>query len=444
MERVIPPSSTRNAVDRCPGLLRPHLAVDGAVVRVRLPGGMITAAALGELTAAAERFANGEIQLTSRANLQLRGVPVDASGTVPDPLVDAVRAAGLLPSDAAELVRNILCSPMTGRLGGCADLRPLVGRLDALLCASPALATLPGRFLFGLDDGSGDVAAGGCDIGIIASPGGRAVLMAGGQRGPVVPLDAAVDRLVRLALTFLQLRRDGSAAYWHVAELPGGGNTLLTAVLNGIDLDSERPVTAAVAGPDAANGLPRFGAHRQTDGLSLLSLVVPLGRLTSTQVQAVAAAARLGSGDVVVTPWNGLIVTDLPMAVGSPELAGVAAMLTEAGLPSTADSGWIGVSACTGAPGCARAAGPTAPAATGIAHAAAAATAHRAGGGAEPVHVVACERRCGAPAVAHREVMIELTGQLSRHRPARTDDGRTTRRRTALFTEMSTAASESA
>jgi precorrin-3B synthase len=164
-------------------------------------------------------------------------------------------------------------------------------------------------------------------------------------------------------------------------------------------------------------------------------LVVPLGRLTSLQVHAVVAAAQLGSGDLVITPWNGLIVTDLPMAVGSTELDRLAATLAAAGLPSTADSGWIGVSACTGAPGCARAAGPTAPVATRIA---------ARGAGADPVHVVACERRCGAPAVAHREVMIELTGELSRHRPARTDDGRTMRRRTGPLTEMSTAASESA
>lgn len=444
MERVIPPSPTRNGADRCPGLLRPHLAADGAVVRVRLPGGMITAAALAQLSAAADHFANGELQLTSRANLQLRGVPVDESGDVPDVLVDAVRAAGLLPSDSAELVRNIVCSPMTGRLGGFADLRPLAGRLDALLCGSPALAALPGRFLFGLDDGSGDIAIASCDLGVVARPDGRAVLMAGGQRGPVVELEAAVDALATMALSFLDLRRTGSSDCWHVAELPGGGAALLTAIPDDPGVDPQRSAIAAASTEEAAP--PRFGAHRQVDGRSLLSLVVPLGRLTSTQVQAVVAAARLGSGDLVITPWNALIIPDLPPAVGSTNLAGVAAMLADAGLPSTADSGWIGVSACTGAPGCARGAGPTAPVATRIAHlAGTAAAAHRSS--AEPVHVVACERRCGAPAVAHREVMIELTGQLSRRRPARTDDGRTTRRTalpTGMSTDMSTAVSESA
>ena len=439
------PSSPRNGADRCPGLLRPHLAADGAIVRIRLPGGRISAAALGQLADAARAFANGEVQLTSRANLQLRGVPVDDRGDVPDALVDAVRAAGLLPSDTAELVRNILCSPMTGRVGG-TDLRPVVDRLDELLRTSPPLTALSGRFFFGLDDGSADIADLGCDVGIIARPDGGAELIAAGHRGPVVPLDAAADWLVRMALTFLAGRGDDAASCWHVAELPGGGAALLAAVFD--DVGATAPAVATIlpaaavsaATPAAVEGAAaakRFGPHRQTDGRSLLSLVVPLGRLTAPQIRAVLAAARYGSGELVVTPWNGLIVTDLPMSVGSPEILEVAAMLADAGLPSTADSGWIGVSACTGAPGCARGAGPTAPVATRLAL--------RTGTRAEPVHVVACERRCGAPASAHREVMVEPAGEFSRFRPARTADGPARPpRRNILSPLLSTATSERA
>ena len=42
--------------DRCPGVLRPHLAQDGAMVRIRVPGGQTTGTALGQLSRIAQRF----------------------------------------------------------------------------------------------------------------------------------------------------------------------------------------------------------------------------------------------------------------------------------------------------------------------------------------------------------------------------------------------------
>lgn len=398
------------------------------MVRVRLPGGLVTAASLVELSTAANTFANGEVQLTSRGNLQLRGVPINRNGDVPAELVQVVRAAGLLPSESAELVRNILCSPMTGRVGGLADLRPLVRRLDELLCTVPALRALSGRFLFGLDDGTGDICSSGCDVGIVATAGGAALLTAAGESGPVIELRAAADWLVRLALTFLRLG-GGAGDRWHVSELPGGGAALLAAVLDDpAQPDGLLDDQPGSQHPDHRTTTARYGTYQQTGDGSLVSLVVPLGRLTSVQVHAVAAAADLGSGQLVITPWHGVLVPDLRMAADSAELAQLAAWLAAAGLPA-ADSGWAGVSACTGAPGCARAAGPTSSVAARFAH--------RAVPGAEPVHVVACERRCGAPSGAHLEVMIEAAGEQSRHRPAlaaRGDTGRRMRRLATLTT----------
>ena len=112
--------------DRCPGVLRPHLAADGAMVRVRIPGGQTTGATLGRLGALAAAYGSGLLQLTSRGSLQIRGLP----DPVPDEFVAGVTAAGLLPSATHERVRNIVASPLTGLHGGRADLRPLVVALD--------------------------------------------------------------------------------------------------------------------------------------------------------------------------------------------------------------------------------------------------------------------------------------------------------------------------
>ena len=62
-------------VDRCPGILRPHQAADGAMMRVRVPGGQTSGAALGALAQIARRYGSGLLQLTSRGSIQVRGLP---------------------------------------------------------------------------------------------------------------------------------------------------------------------------------------------------------------------------------------------------------------------------------------------------------------------------------------------------------------------------------
>jgi precorrin-3B synthase len=79
--------------DACPGALRVHQAADGALVQVRLPGGMLTAA---QLAAASVGFGSGNLELTARGNVQVRGTTNTAA------VADAVARAGLLPSTTHE------------------------------------------------------------------------------------------------------------------------------------------------------------------------------------------------------------------------------------------------------------------------------------------------------------------------------------------------------
>jgi precorrin-3B synthase len=140
--------------DACPGALQVHRAADGALARIRLPGGMIDPAQLEALAHAATRFGSPAMELTSRGNIQIRGIRGEKATLA---VADAVAAAGLLPSPTHERVRNIVASPLSGRVGGHPDVRDWVHRLDAAIRAEPALAALPGRFWFGIDDGRGDV-----------------------------------------------------------------------------------------------------------------------------------------------------------------------------------------------------------------------------------------------------------------------------------------------
>lgn len=276
-----PPSPVRHRRDLCPGVLRPWPADDGALVRVRLAGGGLTAAALRGLAAVAASYGDGDLHLTTRANLQLRGLPL-ADGALPTEVVAAIEATGLLPSRAHDLARNLLVSPLTGLVGGRADLRPLAAAVDAGLLADPALAALPGRFLVVLDDGRGDILDQG-DLAAVALDAEVAQLRHGAAGwGATVPLAEAPGALLDLARRFLAVRGDDVTAPWHVDELP--------APL--AEVHPRDPRTRVRADP------PSYGPGHvaASDGVLTPDLVQ---RLTAT------------GSDLVVTPWRSVLITDL-------------------------------------------------------------------------------------------------------------------------------------
>ena len=208
--------------DRCPGVLRPHSAADGAMVRIRVPGGQTTGRALGQLSRIAQQFGSGDLQLTSRASLQIRGLADPA----PDGLIRAVRESGFLPSQTHERVRNIVGSPLTGIIGGRTDVRPLIASLDSGLSAEPRLASLPSRFLFAVDDGRGDVSAIPFDLGYQAVDHHHGwVLLGGAERGLCVPARDAAPTLLELAHRFLTASQ-GFDHVWHVRDLADWATTV--------------------------------------------------------------------------------------------------------------------------------------------------------------------------------------------------------------------------
>jgi precorrin-3B synthase len=134
----------------------------------------------------------------------------------------------------------------------------------------------------------------------------------------------------------------------------------------------------------------------QTDGLVSIGVAVPLGWLDQDRG---AALARVGT-DLVITPWRGAILTDLPAAGLDPALADLRA----AGLLLDPTDPGVGVSACTGKPGCAKAlADVRADAAAMLEHPA---------GSPLPVHWSGCARRCGRPRGLVIDVVATETGYL--------------------------------
>ena len=414
------PGVGRDVADRCPGVLRLAQAADGRLARIRLPGGLITGGQLRALAGLAGELGDGRIELTSRGNVQLRALQADAA----EPLTAALTRVGLLPSLDHDRVRNVLASPLAGLddLGSGRDLSVIVAALDAELRARPRLAELPGRFLFAIDDGRGDVAGLGADLvavvgADVTTVNGLAVRgpmpVVGGptanepvtvQAAPRSGVDAATGDVVAVLLAFAEAFLDeraaaGSAA-WRIADLPGGPERVRATVAQrfGLAPGSELPVPVAATRPvglvrhraDVGGGVePRFVTP---DGFDSAVLLAPLGRLTAAQVTWLAA--RAAGRPARITPWRSVVLPDQPDAE--------AALGEAAGLGFGVDDGsrWLRVTACAGRPGCASA----------LADVQADAAAFAARWPGRIVHVSGCGRHCGRPAATEIDVTATSEG----------------------------------
>lgn len=374
--------------DACPGALQVHQAADGALIRVRLPGGMITATQLAALAEAATEFGSGSLELTSRGSLQVRGI-ADTPETRAA-AAELIAGAGLLPSATHERVRNIVASPLSGRVGGLADVRPWVAQLDAAIAADPALAGLTGRFWFSIDDGRGDVSGLRADVGVHVlgefSGDYAALLLAGSDTGIRLPNEDAVSAMTTVAARFAEIR----GKRWRVSELDDVGE-----LLGGLT------PTAPPAGEFTTTTRGPVGWIEQDDGRVALGAAVPLGVLPARTAEFLAAI----EAPLVITPWRTLLVCDLREAEAEVSVRVLAPM----GLVFDQNSPWLDVSACTGSPGCEHSAADV------RADAEAFVASQVASGGADgvPHRFVGCERACGSP--LRGEVLI-ATGDGYRRR----------------------------
>jgi precorrin-3B synthase len=372
----------RDRADACPGALQTHAAADGALARVRIPGGALTPAQLLVLSAAARELGDGALELTSRGNVQLRGVRAGAVGELGDRLADA----GLLPSATHETARNVLASVLSGRAGGVLDVRPWVTGFDGAMCADPALAALPGRFLAAFDDGRGDVAGLGADVGLLAlDPSAVALLVGGTDSGLRCRPSEAVGLALALTRGFLDERAAQGGTAWRVTEL-ADGPARIAAALDGPRAERLLLPSPPVTGP--------AGAVVQDDGRTALVAVVPLGRLTASQAELLA---RTAVSDLQLTPWRSVVVPDLPDAAADAELAA-------AGLELHPGSPWLRVTACAGRPGCAKS---LADVRGDVVRAVSVGTLPADGA---RQHWAGCERRCGRPPAEVVDVVATGTG----------------------------------
>lgn len=289
----------------CPGAHRPMPSGDGLILRVRPRLARLTAAQALGLCAAAARHGSGIVELTSRANIQIRGVREAAF----PPLLEALDALGLLDADAgAEARRNVVVAPLwrdgdaTARIA--ADL--LAGLGD--------LPPLPAKFGFAVDAGAGPMlAAVGADVRVERGASGGLIVRADGAAlGRPVTEAGAGEAALALARWFAG---NGGMAAGRMARLGGPQGCEPPAAPLAAVVPGQTPLGPALGGP--------FG---------------------QVEAGALAAAVRgSGAAAVRVTPWRSVV------------LEGGAPVAAPPGLIDRADAALLAVDACAGAPFCAAA-----------------------------------------------------------------------------------------
>lgn len=334
----------------CPTLHEPMLAKDGWLVRVKPPGGRLRAEAARLIAACARRDGNGQIELTARGNLQLRGLRPDTLARFRDAMIAAELAAS---PPFAERQRVVQIPPFAG-----STTQALAASLEAALVAEDFY--LPGKFACVVDGGE--------------SPG------LDGIRADL--------RLRRVDDRWL-IALDGGTEAAHADEPIAAVLRLIQAAAPNRVRGQDRAVLFAAASLTADGRLPASEPHpapvgRLADGFGF---GVAFGMLDVDILARLAACADAATGVLLPTPWRAIIVPGLATAPGD-------LLITDPRDPR------LRIDTCVGRDGCAAASSDTRADAAMLAHA--------------PfrgrLHVAGCAKGCAHPHAADHTLVATAYG----------------------------------
>jgi len=321
----------------CPTVHDPMPTGDGLLVRVKPRFGRLTANEARLVARQAAASGNGIIELTSRGNLQIRGLNAASAGV----FADAMVAAGLASADPdCERRRNLTVSPLAGADPMVAsDTLDLAAALEAMFAQDDSLDARPAKFAFAIDGGG------------------------------ILPLVLRAD---------VTLRSDGSRHWVNGAEVFGGLQGVMAQLRGAGSAGDRRAAAAACAGwvgyPGSCDGAFAFG--------------LPFGQTHSAQLASLAELAEVFSDGLLrLSPWRALLFgTVRPADAAALATAGVGL-----GLIAAPTDRRLQMAACIGADGCA----------SGTVRARQDAAWLASLGGDGFLHVSGCAKGCAHPGVAH-------------------------------------------
>lgn len=331
------------------------------MARLRIPGGVVTTHQLRELARVAQELTTGYVQITTRANFQMRLIqPKD----VPE-VLRRIQSVGLHTRGAgADNIRNLTANPTAGiDPVELINVLPFVNELAQIIINDRSFYDLPRKFNIAYDGGGliGSVEDTN-DIGVKAVKPGDKVLFrialggATGHKtfardlGVVVPPDEINKVVIAILRVYIEhgCRTDRKKARLkHLLE-----KMSLDEYLVEVEKKLGKPLSRTSYDPSqmrwAGQELPHshIGDFPQKQrGLNYVGVALPVGQIAPKQMLRIADLAdSYGSGEIRLTVWQNLIIPNVPDAF----VPTLKRALEKIGLATKQSHLASGVIACTG------------------------------------------------------------------------------------------------
>lgn len=330
-------AATRETMRRgwCPGTLRPMLTGDGLLVRLHPPGNALTPDQLEHVAELAHRYGNGQIEISGRGNLQLRGIREEAHPALVDDLL-AARLVDEAEGDGPN--RLVLTSPLAGRAAD--ELLDTAALVEAVERAGRGVAGLPAKFSI-VVDGGGSLALGGfaSDLRLIAVAAKAVAFGLPGELwyGPVAQ-DEVPAHVALLLGCFVAASHRNPDRIRRMRDLDSEALAALCGLVP-MPAPASRPKPSPVG----------LVAERYNRVAVLAGL--PFGRTDADGLRRLSGLARnAGIREIRLSPWRGFAFCGLPGDAAD----ALRNTLRSEGLIVEAADPRLSVSVCTGAPACAR------------------------------------------------------------------------------------------
>ncbi|MCU4181620.1 precorrin-3B synthase [Bosea sp. BH3] len=361
---------SREALRRgwCPSTLKPMETGDGWLVRLHPPGARLTPAGLKQIAALAEAHGNGLLEISARANLQIRGVTAESHPILVEQLL-AERLVDEHDGDGPQ--RLTLVSPLAE--AGLIDAIVLAARIEE---QARSVSGLPPKFSIIVDDGGlSSLDAFACDLRLVGVAQGFVALGLADRcwLGPLAEGEAAAAVGSVLA-GFAHLHRSAPNGIRRLRDLPDDVLANLTTL----------PETTP---PPVRSQPRRAGLFAMADDRFAVLIGLPFGRCDAGTLTQLAATAP-EHAEIRLSPWRGLAFRKLAQG----EAEQLLKLADTLGVITRDDDPRLSVQACAGSPACSRAEAPTMADAARLAEA----TADLLAQGAT-LHVSGCVKSCAHP-----------------------------------------------